>query len=136
MMEVNSYKRQGQMDSLQSYFYTDSIFEMKHLPADENLKIIIIDFWKYLIKTNKINIYWFCNHQPLRKNVTCGWCGHQPLKKRKFIVYPPLFSIFNIGKRCPFHLSKRSEVFDRCRGVQMPKELFKDSIPFCCISMP
>jgi hypothetical protein len=29
-MEFNPYQRQGQMDHLQSYFYTDSIFEHKH----------------------------------------------------------------------------------------------------------
>ena len=52
-MEINPYKRQGQMDTLQSYYYTDSIFEMKHLLADDDIKMIIIDSWKYLYKPIK-----------------------------------------------------------------------------------
>lgn len=69
---MNPYKRQGQMDTLQSYFYTDSIFEMKHLLADDNLKMIIIDSWKYLVQTNKIKIYGFVimpNHIHLIWNI-------------------------------------------------------------------
>ncbi len=58
-MELNPYRRQGQMDTLQSYFYTDSIFEFKHLLSDDNLKMIIIDSWKYLVNNNKIKIYAF-----------------------------------------------------------------------------
>ena len=67
---------QGQMDTLQSYYYTDSIFKMKHLLADDNIKKIIIDSWKYLVQTNKIIIYGFVimpNHIHLiwnRKMVT------------------------------------------------------------------
>ena len=47
------------MDTLQSYFYTDSIYGFKHLLADDNLKMIIIDSWRYLIELNKIKIYGF-----------------------------------------------------------------------------
>ncbi len=56
-METNSYKRQGQMNTLQSYFYTEIIFEMKHLLADDDFKMIVIDSCKYLLQTNKIKIY-------------------------------------------------------------------------------
>ncbi len=58
-METNPYRRQGQMDTLQSYFYTDSIFEFKYLLSDDNLKMIIIDSWRYLVNANKITIYAF-----------------------------------------------------------------------------
>ncbi len=71
-MENNPYRRQGQMDTLQSYFYTDSIFEFKHLLADDNLKMIIIDSWRYLIDLKKIKIYGFVimpNHIHLIWNI-------------------------------------------------------------------
>ena len=58
-MEINPYKRQGQMDTLQSYYYTDSIFGMKHLLVNDNIKMIIINSWKYFVQTNKIIIYGF-----------------------------------------------------------------------------
>ena len=58
-MNINSNKRQGQMDYLNSYFYTDTIFEFKHLLADDALKMIIINSWKYLIEQGKIKIYGF-----------------------------------------------------------------------------
>ena len=58
-MEINPHKRQRQMDTLQSYYYTDSIFEMKHLFADDDIKMIVIDSWKYLVQTNNIIIYGF-----------------------------------------------------------------------------
>ncbi len=45
------------MDFLQSYFFTDSIFERKHLLVDDRLKMIIIDSWKYLVDAGKIKIY-------------------------------------------------------------------------------
>jgi hypothetical protein len=38
------HKRQGQMDLAQCYFYTDTIYNFKHLLADDALKQIIIDF--------------------------------------------------------------------------------------------
>ena len=56
-MDYNPYQRQGQMDYLQSYFYTDTIFGHKHLLADDRLKMVIIDSWKYLVDNNKIKIY-------------------------------------------------------------------------------
>ena len=56
-MENNPYLRQGQMDYLKSYFYTDTIFEFKHLLADDNCKQIVIDSWKYLVDNRKIEIY-------------------------------------------------------------------------------
>ena len=58
-MNYNPYHRQGQMDYLQSYFYTDTIFEHKHLLADDQFKILVIDSWKYLVAKNKIKIYAF-----------------------------------------------------------------------------
>ena len=45
------------MDHLQSYFYTDTIFQFKHLLADDNIKMIIINSWKYLVANQKIRIY-------------------------------------------------------------------------------
>lgn len=55
-MEINPYKRQGQMDYLQSYFYTDTIIGNELLVTDDRLKMVLIDSWKYLIQNNKIKI--------------------------------------------------------------------------------
>ncbi|MFC4263904.1 hypothetical protein ACFOWM_13505 [Ferruginibacter yonginensis] len=56
-MNHNPYKRQGQMDYLQSYFYTDTIIGHKHLLQDDGFKMIVVDSWKYLIAQVKIKIY-------------------------------------------------------------------------------
>ena len=58
-MHYNPHHRQGQMDHLQSYFYTDTIAGHKHLLANDDLKMIIIESWKYLIARRKIKIYAF-----------------------------------------------------------------------------
>ena len=50
-------QRQGQMDFLQSYFYTDTINGFKNLLADDSIKLIIINSWKYLVENSKIKIY-------------------------------------------------------------------------------
>ena len=41
------------MGFLQSYFYWDTIVGFKHLPADDNIKMLMIDFWKYLVNAGK-----------------------------------------------------------------------------------
>jgi REP element-mobilizing transposase RayT len=51
------YQRQGQMDFLQSYFYTDTICGFKHLLVDDALKLVVINSWKYLVDNKKIKIY-------------------------------------------------------------------------------
>ena len=56
-MDYNPYKRQGQMDYLQSYFYTDTIIGHKHLLQDDSFKMIVVNSWKYLIEQGKIKIY-------------------------------------------------------------------------------
>jgi putative transposase len=56
-MEFNLHSRQGQMDHLQSYCYTDNIFGHKHLLTEDHNKIIIIESWKYLIENKKIKIH-------------------------------------------------------------------------------
>ncbi|MEP7079958.1 MAG: transposase [Ginsengibacter sp.] len=56
-MEFNPYQRQGQMDHLQSYFYTDSIFQHKSLLKDDKTKLIIIESLQYLVRSGKIVIY-------------------------------------------------------------------------------
>ena len=56
-MEYNPYKRQGQMDYLQSYFYTDAIFEHNHLLSNDDFKMVVINSWKYLVDNGKIKIY-------------------------------------------------------------------------------
>ncbi len=58
-MDINPYRRQGQMETMQPYFYTESIFEFKYLLYDDNLKMIIINSWKYLVNADKIKIYGF-----------------------------------------------------------------------------
>ena len=56
-MEFNPYLRQGQMDHLQSYFYTDTIIGFKPLLKNDALKMIVIDSLKHLVLTKKIIIY-------------------------------------------------------------------------------
>ena len=56
-MEFNPYQRQGQMDHLQSYFYTDSIFEHKPLLKDDKIKMIIINSLQHLVIAKKIIVY-------------------------------------------------------------------------------
>lgn len=58
-MNYNPYKRQGQMGHLQSYFYTDTIYEHKHLLSDDEMKMVVINSWKYLVENKKIKIYAF-----------------------------------------------------------------------------
>ncbi len=50
------YKRQGQMDFHNSYFYTDTIVGFSHLLADDNLKLIVINSLKYLVDHKLVNI--------------------------------------------------------------------------------
>ena len=56
-MIANPYSRQGQMNFLQSYFYTDTIHNFQSLLHNDDMKMIIIDSWKYLVDRNKIKIY-------------------------------------------------------------------------------
>jgi len=45
------------MDTAICYFYTDTIFEFKHLLKDDTLKMICINSWKYLVDHGLIKIY-------------------------------------------------------------------------------
>ena len=57
-MKLNTFhRRQGQMLTRQAYFYTDTIFEFKHLLADDNLKLIIINSLKYLVDNKLAEIF-------------------------------------------------------------------------------
>ena len=58
-MHYNPHKRQGQMDYLQAFFYTDTIAGHKHLLANDDFKMMVIESWKYLIAKKKIKIYAF-----------------------------------------------------------------------------
>jgi putative transposase len=51
------HKRQGQMDIAICYFYTDTIYEFKHLLKSDALKMVCINSWKYLVDNNLIKIY-------------------------------------------------------------------------------
>ena len=51
------FKRQGQMDFNDSYFYTDTIVGFSHLLADDNLKIIVINSLKYLVDNKLVDVY-------------------------------------------------------------------------------
>ncbi|RZJ85770.1 MAG: transposase, partial [Chryseobacterium sp.] len=47
------------MDFYNSYFYTETIFNFAHLLADGNIKLIIINSLKYLVKQQLVDIYAF-----------------------------------------------------------------------------
>ena len=72
-MELNTFhRRQGQMLNRQAYFYTDTIFEFKHLLADDNLKLIIINSLKYLVDNKLAEIFGYVimpNHIHLVWNI-------------------------------------------------------------------
>src|SRR5918912_1154458 len=51
------HRRQGQMDLSACYFYTDTIYEFRHLLADDHLKMIVINSLQYLVKNNLAIIY-------------------------------------------------------------------------------
>jgi hypothetical protein len=42
---MNLYQRQGQVDANYCYFYTDTIYEFKHLLSDDVCKQIVILFF-------------------------------------------------------------------------------------------
>lgn len=100
------------MDFLQSYFYTDTIFGFRNLLADDNLKMIIIDSWKYLVECNKIKIYAYVimpNHIHLIWNLQelngkespagsfAKYTAHQ-FKKYLQVQNSPLLNIFSSKK--------------------------------------
>jgi len=66
------HRRQGQMLPAQCYFYTDTIHGFKNLLQDDNLKMMIIDSWRYLISNKLIEIYGYVimpNHIHLLWNI-------------------------------------------------------------------
>ena len=103
----------------QIYFYTDTIFEFKHLLADDNLKLIIINSLKYLVDNklaeifgyvimpNHIHLVWnILNHE--RKESVAGsfskFTAHE-FKKYLILVFvnqsktPPLvITAYNTSK--------------------------------------
>jgi putative transposase len=66
------HKRQGQMGFQQAYFYTDTINNFHHLLADDNLKMMVINSWQYLVSKQLIEIYGYVimpNHIHLIWNI-------------------------------------------------------------------
>ena len=60
------------MDLSICYFYTDTINEFRHLLADDNLKMVVINSFQYLVKNNLVNIYGYVimpNHIHLLWNI-------------------------------------------------------------------
>ena len=60
-MKININQRQGQMQHLQSYFYTDTINGFKNLLLSDEMKLVVIDSLKYLVQAKKVKI-WLCNY--------------------------------------------------------------------------
>ncbi len=52
-------KRQGQVDINFCYFYTDTIFQFRHLLADDILKQVIISSLQYLVNKELVTLYGF-----------------------------------------------------------------------------
>src|SRR6185295_4457977 len=53
------HKRQGQVDVNFCYFYTDTIFQFRHLLADDGLKLEVISSLQYLVKKKIVALYGF-----------------------------------------------------------------------------
>jgi putative transposase len=51
------YKRQGQMETRDCYFYTESIRDFRHLLQNNELKMIVINSWKNLVDRGLAAIY-------------------------------------------------------------------------------
>ena len=51
------HKRQGQMDLYDSYFFTQTITNFRHLLDDDSLKLIIINSMQFLVKNGYVEIY-------------------------------------------------------------------------------
>ncbi len=45
------------MDTAMCYFYTETIYDFKHLLKDDALKMVCINSWKYLTDHNLVKIY-------------------------------------------------------------------------------
>ncbi|MEP6685045.1 MAG: transposase [Parafilimonas sp.] len=52
-------KRQGQADINNCYFYTDTIYQFRHLLADDHLKEVVIASLRYLVEKRLVTIYGF-----------------------------------------------------------------------------
>ncbi len=53
------HKRQGQVETNFCYFYTDTIFEFKHLLEDDDLKMVVISSLQYLTNKGLVTLYGF-----------------------------------------------------------------------------
>lgn len=51
------YARQGQMSEDSAYFYTETISDFKTLLYNDQLKMILINSWQYLVKKKLVEIY-------------------------------------------------------------------------------
>ncbi|MCW5908563.1 MAG: transposase [Chitinophagales bacterium] len=60
------------MDINQAYFYTETIQDFAHLLADDNLKMVVVESWQYLVQNKLIEIYAYVimpNHIHLLWNI-------------------------------------------------------------------
>ena len=53
------HKRQGQVDINFCYFYTDTIYQFRHLLADDALKLEVISSLLYLVQKEIVTLYGF-----------------------------------------------------------------------------
>jgi putative transposase len=53
------HKRQGQADINFCYFYTDTIYQFRHLLGDDALKLEVISSLQYLIQKEIVTLYGF-----------------------------------------------------------------------------
>lgn len=53
----SKYKRQGQMELQETYFYTQTIENFRHLLKDDNIKMILIQSLQYLVKMKLVKVF-------------------------------------------------------------------------------
>jgi putative transposase len=53
------HKRQGQIDINFCYFYTDTIYQFRHLLTDDALKLEVISSLQYLVQKEIVTLYGF-----------------------------------------------------------------------------
>jgi REP element-mobilizing transposase RayT len=69
------YRRQGQADINNCYFYTETIKDFRHLLQDDALKMIVVNSLKYLVDKELVTIYAYVI---MPNHIHLIWYIHQP----------------------------------------------------------
>ena len=106
------HKRQGQVELLQCYFYTETINGFKHLLIEDEFKMIVINSLKYLVDKGLVTIYgyvimpnhihliWYINQTNGKESPSGSFAkftAHQ-FKKQLAVSCPHLLTEYSVEK--------------------------------------